>query len=94
MPLDQGNWAEPRKIAPAELRRRLDAEGYDTAAIDKLGLDLKVDLLAILAGWAPVLEAVMRPEVPILRGETIPVALPLPRPKGRWRRFWDWLWRK
>lgn len=63
----------------AELRRRLNAAGYDTEAIDRLSIELRVDLLTILAGWAPTLAEILA-QPPFKR-------LPW------WQRWWRTIWR-
>jgi hypothetical protein len=42
-------------LTPAEVRRRLDAAGYDVARIDGLSKDLGLDLFEFLAAWTPLL---------------------------------------
>lgn len=61
-------------MTSTELRRRLDAAGYDTEAIDALSAELKVDLITILAGWEPTLAAI--------------TAQPKPARPPWWRRLW------
>lgn len=39
----------------AEVRRRLDAAGYDVPQIEGLGTTLGLDLFEFLAAWAPIL---------------------------------------
>jgi hypothetical protein len=51
---------DPDKITALELRWRLETRGYEVDKIDWLSRELKVDLLEILAGWAPVIAEVMR----------------------------------
>jgi hypothetical protein len=51
---------DPDRITAIELRWRLADEGYDVEKIEELSTYLKVDLLEILAGWAPALAKVMR----------------------------------
>ena len=63
-------------MTSAELRRRLDAAGYDLAAVDQLSGELKVDLVAILAGWTPTLVELMSTPPTLVR------RLPW------WRRLW------
>lgn len=67
---------ELEAISAGELRRRLVASGYDVGQVDKLGQTLGVDLLPILAGWAPVLVDMMRPWQPRRR---------------RWWQWWQWI---
>jgi hypothetical protein len=55
---------DPDKITALELRWRLETRGYEVEKIDWLSRELKVDLLEILAGWAPVIVEVMRKPAP------------------------------
>jgi len=79
MPL---NFAHP--LSPEELRRKLDNAGYDLPQIDVLGAALKIDLVAILAGWAPVLAR--------LADDLPPSLAPPPLLRLPWyRRFAHWI---
>jgi len=64
----------------AEVRRRLDAAGYDVARIEGLGETLGLDLFGFLAAWAPILieEQAAQPQPP-------------PPQAAWWRRLWRWM---
>lgn len=51
--------ASPNRLTALELEWKLRDAGYDTDKLEELGKRLDVDLLEILAGWAPVLADIM-----------------------------------
>ncbi len=59
----------------AEVRRRLDAAGYDVPRIEGLSETLGLDLFEFLAAWVPALEE--------------PKPVPPAKPTW-WIRFWRW----
>ena len=64
----------------AEVRRRLDAAGYDVARIEGLSETLGLDLFDFLAAWTPLVfdEGAMQPEPP-------------PAKPAWWTRLWRWM---
>ncbi len=63
----------------AEVRRRLDAAGYDVARIEGLSTTLGLDLFEFLAAWTPLVfdkDAAQQPP-------------PATKPPW-WRRLWRW----
>jgi hypothetical protein len=65
----------------AEVRRRLDAAGYDVARIEGLGETLGLDLFSFLAAWSPL---VFDQEL------NQPLPPPLAKPAW-WLRLWRWM---
>jgi hypothetical protein len=65
----------PDRLTAIELGWRLKEAGYDVDKVEDLGRVLGIDLLEILAGWAPVLVNVLRP----------------PAKQPWWRRLWKWM---
>lgn len=57
-----------------EMRRGLDAAGYDLDQIDQLGQTLGLDLPALLAAWTPAILQITTP----------------PQRPNWWRRFLAW----
>lgn len=49
------------RLTAIELGWRLKEAGYDLDKLEELGRLMGVDLLEILAGWAPVLVDVLKP---------------------------------
>jgi hypothetical protein len=53
---------DPDHITPIELGWKLREAGYDPDKLAELGQIMGIDLLEILAGWAPVLVKVLSPQ--------------------------------
>jgi hypothetical protein len=53
---------DPDRITPIELGWKLREAGYDPDKLIELGQIMGIDLLEILAGWAPVLVKVLSPQ--------------------------------
>jgi hypothetical protein len=51
---------DPDRLTGLQLRWKLETMGYDVEKIDRLAAELRIDLLEILAGWAPILVEALR----------------------------------